>query len=898
MRHALAVVIATICRDSLIRAVRSIYTQKFSGKMQILIGVDCDPDNRAATLKSILEAECPENISLLWLDPGYSTSRRHGGLHSSVYGGSLRSALTLLADSEFVMYLDDDDWLTADHCASIMAAIEGKKWAFAYSIYADGNLGKALCVDELESVGIGKGVFAKRFGGFVRPSGMVINKMQTLPIIHLWACSPFPTGDGEDRLIFDQLRKEPCGCTNKATVYYTLDPRDAMHPQRLAFMRSKGVEFSSTSKMGSVRLAEQQTNRSISAGTGQSPEIIRSAASLLQQGKSAEAESLCHDILKETPGDFNALHLLGVIRAQCGAFEKAVELIGQALQAQPDHAEAKQNYRLAIAKLNKERLQSAQTYCREQQPEQAESLCQTILQLDPDNVDALQLLGSIAGSRKNLDQAEQLLQKALRLRPDYAQAHNNLGNVLKELQRLDEAVASYDRALALRPDFAEAHLNRGIALKAMKQLDEAIASYNRALVLRPDFAQAHLNRGTALKAMNRLDEAIESYDRSLVLRPDYAEAHLNRGTVLKAMDRLDEALISYDRALALKPDFAEAHYNRGTALHEKGRYQEALSSNAEALRLKPEYAKAHWNNSLCRLLLGDFATGWQEYEWRWQRGDDQESPRNFTQPLWLGHEDIKGKRILLHAEQGLGDTIQFCRYVPRVAALGATVILEGPRALAPLLRDLTGVSEFITRGSKLPAFDLHCPLLSLPLAFKADFGNISGKPYLHSPAAKVAEWASRLGAKKCARIGIVWSGSTGHSNDRNRSIPFAAFVQALPAGFDYVSLQKETRPADRDALSQAQGIRRFDAELKDFSDTAALIELMDLVISVDTSVAHLAGAMGKDVWILLPCVPDWRWLLDRPDSPWYASARLFRQAQRGQWANVLAEINQGLKART
>ena len=429
------------------------------------------------------------------------------------------------------MYLDDDDWLTADHCASIMAAIEGKKWAFAYSIYADGNLSKALCVDELESVGIGKGIFAKRFGGFVRPSGMVINKMQTLPIIHLWACSPFPTGDGEDRLIFDQLRKEPCGCTNKATVYYTLDPRDAMHPQRLAFMRSKGVEFSSTSKIGSVRLAEQQTNRSISAATGQSPEIIRSAASLHQQGKSEEAESLCHGILKETPGDFNALHLLGVIKAQCGEFEKAVELIGQALQSQPGHAEAKQNYRLAIAKLNKERLQSAQAYCREQQPEQAEPVCRAILQLDPANVDALQLFGAIAATRKNLHQAQELLQEALRLKPDYAEAHNNLGNVLKERQQLDAALASYDQALALKPNFAEAHLNRGIALKALNRLGEALASYDRALVLKPDFAEAHFNRGTPLKALNRLDEALASYNRAISFKPDFAEAHLNLGTI-------------------------------------------------------------------------------------------------------------------------------------------------------------------------------------------------------------------------------------------------------------------------------------------------------------------------------------------------------------------------------
>ncbi|MGV3653587.1 MAG: glycosyltransferase [Noviherbaspirillum sp.] len=253
MRNSLAVVIVTTCRESLLRSVRSVFNQRFAGRIQILIGVDCDPHDRLNALLSMLVPECPAHITLSLVNLGYSTSRRHGGPHASHYGGSLRSALTLLADSEIVIYLDDDDWLKEDHCERILHAIDGKKWAFSYSIYADGNTGKGLCVDEIESVGVGKGIYAKDFGGFVRPSGLAINKIQLLHVVHLWSCSPFASGDGEDRLVFEQLRNAPHGCTQAATVYCALDPKDAMHGVRLAFMRSRGVDFPAAAKAESTR---------------------------------------------------------------------------------------------------------------------------------------------------------------------------------------------------------------------------------------------------------------------------------------------------------------------------------------------------------------------------------------------------------------------------------------------------------------------------------------------------------------------------------------------------------------------------------------------------------------------------------------------------------------------
>jgi hypothetical protein len=253
VRHDIAIVIVTICRQALLRAVRSIYYQKFNGRLQILIGVDHDKFGQKSSLQAKLEEERPDNVTLTWIDLGYSTSRRHGGPHASFYGGSLRSALTLLADAEIVMYLDDDDWLSEDHCASILGAIANKKWAFSYSIYADGNTGKGLCIDELESVGVNRGCYAKKLGGFVRPSGLAVNKLQLMKIHHLWSISAFPTGDGEDRLIFDLLRHESHGCTGKATVFCAIDPNDVLHAMRVAFMQSKGIKIEIGKKLDSSR---------------------------------------------------------------------------------------------------------------------------------------------------------------------------------------------------------------------------------------------------------------------------------------------------------------------------------------------------------------------------------------------------------------------------------------------------------------------------------------------------------------------------------------------------------------------------------------------------------------------------------------------------------------------
>jgi hypothetical protein len=289
--------------------------------------------------------------------------------------------------------------------------------------------------------------------------------------------------------------------------------------------------------------------------------------------------------------------------------------------------------------------------------------------------------------------------------------------------------------------------------------------------------------------------------------------------------------------------------------------------------------------------MGDFDRGWKEYEWRWKSVQLANSQRNFAQPLWLGKESLTGKTILLHSEQGLGDTLQFCRYIKLVSELGARVILEVYKPLSALLTRLDGVAQLVETGGPLPAVEFHCPLLSLPLAFKTGLNTIPARvSYIASNPGKVTEWRARLGKRTKPRIGLVWSGRTEHINDRNRSIPLSDLLKSLPNAYQYISLQKEIGQKDKETLGSRADILHFGEQLADFTDTAALCELMDVVISVDTSVAHLAGAMGKAVWILLPFCPDWRWLLDRADSPWYPTATLFRQDVMGDWGGVLRKV--------
>jgi tetratricopeptide (TPR) repeat protein len=527
----------------------------------------------------------------------------------------------------------------------------------------------------------------------------------------------------------------------------------------------------------------------------------------------------------------------------------------------------------------------------------AQEIYEQTLVSQPDHVDAMHLLGLIAYQTANFDLAEHLIQGAISLNPNNASYHSNLGNVLKASQKYDAAILSYDSAIQLKPDSTYTHYNRGNTLHIQRKLEEAVASFDQAISISSDFAEAYSNRGNAFKDLKKLDAAIASYDAAIQIKPDYAEAYNNRGNALKEQRQVDAAIASYSRAINLKPDFYEAFNNRGNGLKEKKQLNAAIASYNQAIAIKPDYAEAYWNKSLALLLGGDYINGWQFYEWRWQRDVFATLKRDFPQPLWLGTPSLLNKSILLHGEQGFGDTIQFFRYAKLVSDLGAQVILEVQKPLITLLTDLDGVALLTSKGEKLPEFDFQCPLMSLPLAFKTTIDTIPTRnPYIFSKLAKVAMWEAKLGNRIRPRIGIVWSGNLKHKNDHNRSISLKQLLLYLPDNCQYVSLQKGLSLDDGKVLHANPHILNFAHELRDFSDTAALTDLLDCIVSVDTSVAHLAAALGKKTWILLPNDPDWRWLLEREDSPWYPTVKLYRQPVPGDWFTVLSRVREGLLA--
>lgn len=525
----------------------------------------------------------------------------------------------------------------------------------------------------------------------------------------------------------------------------------------------------------------------------------------------------------------------------------------------------------------------------------AQMLYESVLHKQPRNADALHLLGLIALQVKDYHKAADSIAKAIKANPSNAVYYLNQGIALKELHQFDAAVASYDRAIALQPHYAAAHYSRGNVLKELKRLDEAVVSYDKAVALQPHDVLAHSNRGLALQELKQLDAALASFDRAIAIDPSFAEGYLNKSIALRHLQRLEDALVSNAAAIALQPHNALAHSNHGLALHALNQLDAAVASFDNAIAIDPSFAEAHFNKSLSLLLGGAFEQGWVEYEWRWKRKESLLTNRQFSQPRWTGTQSLEGKTVLLYSEQGLGDSLQFCRYAQSVAALGAHVILEVQQPLLGVLQGVEGVHHLVAVGSQIPPFDYQCPLLSLPAAFKTNACNmIAARGYLRANDAVVAKWSERLGKKMKPRVGIVWSGNAAHSNDHNRSLDLERMLAQFPADVELVSLQKELREADASTLESNPHVRHFGADLQDFSDTAALCGLMDVVICVDTSVAHLSAALGMPTWILLPFNPDWRWLLHGSESPWYASVKLFRQRHHGDWTSVFSELRSDL----
>ncbi len=494
-----------------------------------------------------------------------------------------------------------------------------------------------------------------------------------------------------------------------------------------------------------------------------------------------------------------------------------------------------------------------------------------------------------------LDEAVDSHDRAIALDADYGLSHHNRGSALLKLGRLDDAVSAFDQALARNPAIPETWNFRAVALALLERQDEALASSERALELRPHYPEAHNNRSVALRALKRLDEALRAAEAALAAlaalaaRPNFPEALNSKGSALSKLNRFDEACDAYRLALAGKPNDAAIHLNLGLALEALGDLEGAQAAFAAAHALAPALPDARFASGLAHIRAGDVRAGFKLYETRWtQKGGPRHSHSSDT--LWLGEAPLGDRTLLVHAEQGFGDVIQFCRFAP-LAAPPSRLVLQVQPPLKRLLASLEGVSTVCAVGEQTPAFDVHIPIMSLPLALDLRLEDLApSTPYLHASPVLIERWRQKLPPADKLRVGLVWSGNPGHDNDHNRSMPLNILRPVFRHDARFISLQKDYRTEDRTLLERLPQIVKYDKELGDFADTAALIACCDLVIAVDTAVAHLAGALNKPVWLMLPRFCDWRWMNEREDSPWYPSTTLSRQNAGGDWAGVIERV--------
>ncbi|MGA2537051.1 MAG: tetratricopeptide repeat protein [Terracidiphilus sp.] len=623
------------------------------------------------------------------------------------------------------------------------------------------------------------------------------------------------------------------------------------------------------------------------AEPSQAEGLLSEAIRCHEAGRFDEARRRYLDVLATSPKQAQSLHGLGLIAQQTGDLESAIRSIRQAVAIDPSDA----GYHFSLGSA----LQA------HRQIDEALNEYRQALALNPKLASAHNNIAALLQQQGKLEEARLHYERAVAAKPDYAAAYCNLGALLKNQGDFSGAVVCHRKALAIKPDFAEAHNNLGLALRGQGKIQEAKTHYERAVALRPNYAEAHSNLGVLLRLEGSLEDSLACHQRALSLSPNSAQALDNLGNTLCDLGRLDESAASHRRAVAIRPNFAAAHSNLGHTLRKQGKLPEARQSFNRALALEPQNAEIRWNLALLDLLEGNFAAGWLGYEARHQRNENR--PRSFPQPIWRG-EPLHGARILLHAEQGLGDSLQFVRYVPMVHAAGGTVILNVPASLRRLAAQLPGVETLTVDDEPLPPFDWHAPLMSLPLAFKTGFESIPNQcPYLTVPEeamqdAMRAHKDLKLIDQKL-HVGLVWCGDLKNTVDRMRSMKLSTLQPLFDLdGVQFFSLQLGPAALQLAAMPAPVQAPLVDLRhaIQDFADTAALMAHLDLIITVDTSVAHLAGALGKPAWVMLPFAPDWRWLMDREDSPWYPAMRLFRQTRSGDWQPVVQRVRGELAA--
>lgn len=626
--------------------------------------------------------------------------------------------------------------------------------------------------------------------------------------------------------------------------------------------------------------AETAFRRAIELRSGFSDAYNNLGAVLKGEDRRQEAADCFRRAIEFQPDFPEAYNNLGLMQAQSSRLLEAEACFNRAIALRTDYPEAYNNLGLVQLKLK--------------QPELAEASFRQAIELRPDYPEAYNNLGTVLREKNCLAEAETCLCRAAALRPDYPEAYYNLGFTQAKSGRIAAAEQSYGRAIALRPRYSEAYNNLGVLFRITGRAEKAEECFRKTIQINPDIAEGYNNLGAALKDQNRLTEAELQLRRAIELCPCYPEAYNNLGNVLKKKNDYAEAEDCFRQAIQFKADFPEAYNNLGMILTDEGQFDEAEECLSRAVELRPDFPEAEYAFSTLYLLQGRFDKGWGKYESRFAVFDNYQPAIR----RWRG-EDLTDRKILLFCEQGLGDTIQFIRYAPQVAAMAGETNVLVQKSLVRLLADQNQAFTVLDRDRLEPEeYDFACPLLSLPLVFGTTGETISGEtPYI-KPAGEISrKWRDMLQQKDGGekfRVGVVWAGNPEHQNDGNRSIPFDSFAGLFDnRSVSWYSLQAGEKAADL-AGASCQAVD-LSPELTDFAETAGVIENLDLVVTVDTAAAHLAGAMGKETWLLLPFAPEWRWQLDREDSPWYPAMRLFRQQTRGDWQQVIGRVKEALE---
>lgn len=598
---------------------------------------------------------------------------------------------------------------------------------------------------------------------------------------------------------------------------------------------------------------------------------FKKALAFHQSGNAESAKEIYLRLLGAYSTNPRLLNNLAMIEFQQGHFESGLKYVEKSLGLDSSQFAAYGNRGAALFALGR--------------ADEAHENYNKAINLNQNYAEAYYNRGILHEKYERLLEALKDYDKAIEIKSDYANAYNNRGNILKKLEKYDEALASYENAIKSNPYHTEAYSNRGVILKQLKDYPAAITSFLKAIDLNNNYADAYYNCGNTFIELNNFKDALTFLNKAILINPNYASAYISQGNVLIELKKFDEALISYDKSIAL---------NSNSSIHLSKRSPEQKFLNVSSTY---DLADTHWNKALLKILLGEYEQGWDLYEYRRLRKDQEKYYPNYSKPLWLGKESLNSKVLYLYPEQGLGDFIQFCRYILLVEKLGASVILRAPIPLISVINSIGLNARIVKSHEEVDSYDFHCPIMSLPLAFKTTLDNIpNAMPYLFSDAAKKNHWKNKMAGSTTLKVGLVWSGSKNHMKDQSRSLRLEQLKPLFDLPVNFYSLQKEVREEDQATLSQLSQIQQYSQELNDFSDTAAMVDNLDLIISVDTSVAHLAGAMAKNVWILISYLPDYRWMLDREDSPWYPTARLFRQPNIGDWESVIGNVKQALQA--